>query len=131
VQFAGRVETRGDYLGAADVFVLPALAEGMSNALLEAMAHGVPQVVSDVSGNADLVVEGGPGGFTVRPRTPTRSARALKAALGSPRDTLAAMGDASRQRVREVCAIDTVAARHADALPIPHIPDRRPMPHAA
>jgi glycosyltransferase involved in cell wall biosynthesis len=113
VQFAGRVDSVGDYLDAADVFVLPALAEGMSNALLEAMAHGVPQVVSDVSGNADLVVERETGWLYGPPEDAGALARALKAALGSPRDTLTAMRDASRQRVREVCAIDTVAARHA------------------
>lgn len=44
---------------AADVFLLPSHREGMSLALLEAMAHGLPPVVADGSGNAETVGEAG------------------------------------------------------------------------
>lgn len=57
VRFVGCIppsEVRG-YLGAADLFVLPSVTEGMSNALLEAMAAGLPCVVSDTPGNRVLV----------------------------------------------------------------------------
>lgn len=43
------------WLGAADCFVLPSLAEGRSNATLEAMACGVPVVVSDLPFNTEFV----------------------------------------------------------------------------
>lgn len=46
------------FLRAADVFVLPSLREGLSNALLEAMATGLPCVVSDVPGNSEVVTDG-------------------------------------------------------------------------
>jgi glycosyltransferase involved in cell wall biosynthesis len=49
-----RDDVRPDLRG-ADVFVLPSHAEGLSNALLEAMAHGLPVVVSNVPGNVDVV----------------------------------------------------------------------------
>ena len=42
VQFTGGVDDPADYLRAADVFVLPSVAEGMSNSLLEAMATALP-----------------------------------------------------------------------------------------
>lgn len=45
-------------LAAMDVFVLPSLAEGVSNTVLEAMASGLPIVATAVGGNVELVEEG-------------------------------------------------------------------------
>jgi glycosyltransferase involved in cell wall biosynthesis len=44
-----------DSLQAGDVFVLPSLNEGMSNAVLEAMACGLPIIATDVGGSRELV----------------------------------------------------------------------------
>lgn len=46
---------------AADVFVLPSISEGLSNALLEAMASGVAVLASRVGGTAEAVKDGGAG----------------------------------------------------------------------
>ncbi len=113
VRFAGRVDTVGTYLDAADLFVLPARAEGMSNALLEAMAHGVPQVVSAVSGNTDLVIDGHTGWLYAPPEDAGALAHALAEALACPPERLAAMARASRERVRSGFSMDAVADRHA------------------
>lgn len=47
-----------------DVFVLPSLAEGISNTILESMASGVPVIATAVGGNAELVNEGESGYIT-------------------------------------------------------------------
>lgn len=53
-------------LMASDVFVFPSLQEGLPVSQMEAMAAGLPCVVSDVRGNADLI-QNGEGGFLRKP----------------------------------------------------------------
>jgi len=61
VEFRGQVEDVNSLLDHSDMFVLPSLSEGISNALLEAMAHGLPCVVTDIPGNHDLIRDGDNG----------------------------------------------------------------------
>ena len=63
-------------LRAMDVFVLPSLAEGSSNTILEAMASGLPVVATRVGGNGELV-QSGWNGTLVPPRAPAMLADAL------------------------------------------------------
>jgi sugar transferase (PEP-CTERM/EpsH1 system associated) len=50
-------------LNSMDIFVLPSISEGMSNTILEAMATGLPVVVSRAGGNPELVDNGSVGGL--------------------------------------------------------------------
>jgi len=66
VHFLGFRRDVAQLLAASDVFVFPSWQEGLPVSQMEAMAAGLPCVVSDVRGNADLV-QTGEGGFLRRP----------------------------------------------------------------
>lgn len=79
--------------------VLPSLSEGLSNALLESMAAGIPVVATRVGGNPELV-EDGTTGLLVPTRDHQALAGAISLLLGNP-DLAERMGAAARQRVAE------------------------------
>jgi sugar transferase (PEP-CTERM/EpsH1 system associated) len=61
VSFIGSSNRVPELLRALDIYVLPSLNEGISNSLLEAMASGLPVVVTAVGGNSEVVIEGESG----------------------------------------------------------------------
>ena len=76
VSFPGFCEDVFSVLLTADVFVLPSLHESSPNALIEAMAVGMPCVASDVGGIVDLI-EDEKNGLRVPPEDPEALASAL------------------------------------------------------
>jgi glycosyltransferase involved in cell wall biosynthesis len=86
-----------DVMRALDCFVLPSLAEGISNTILEAMACSLPVVATSVGGNVELVVDGLTGAL-VASGDVDAMARALIALAQEPRRA-ALMGQAGRERV--------------------------------
>jgi len=55
VRFAGKVSNVKEYYDMSDIFVLPSISEGLSNALLEAMSSGMAVVASNVGGNKEII----------------------------------------------------------------------------
>ena len=55
VRFAGKVSNVKEYYDISDIFVLPSISEGLSNALLEAMSSGMAVVASNVGGNKEII----------------------------------------------------------------------------
>jgi glycosyltransferase involved in cell wall biosynthesis len=97
VRFLGAVPHAARLLPRFDVFVLSSVLEGMSNALLEAMAAGRPVVATRVGGNPELVVDGQTG-LLVPPRDAQALADAVIALLRD-RQLARRMGEAGRRRV--------------------------------
>lgn len=93
-----------DFLRAADLFVHPSHQEGFSNAILEAMAAGLPVVACDVGGNPEAVVDGVTGRL-VPPRDPTALATAMEEILADPAKRRS-MGEAGRRRATEQFSLD-------------------------
>jgi sugar transferase (PEP-CTERM/EpsH1 system associated) len=58
IHLLGQRDDVADILRTMDIFVLPSRSEGMCNALLEAMATGLPIVATAVGGNTELVQDG-------------------------------------------------------------------------
>lgn len=85
------------WLSSLDAFVLPSAWEGLPNALLEAMALGLPVVASRVDGVPE-VVEDGVNGLLVPPRDPVALAKKL-ADLCSDAGARARMGEAAKQTI--------------------------------
>ena len=98
-----------DYYAAADIFVLPSQREGMSNALLEAMASGLA-VISTTVGAAEEMIEDGGRGLLV----PPRDVEALRVALMrllSNAELRKSCGEAAARYVEETFAIARVIDR--------------------
>jgi glycosyltransferase involved in cell wall biosynthesis len=108
VRFPGSRADVADLLRASDLFVHPSHEEGFSNAILEAMAAGLPVVASDVGGNREAVLDGETGRLV-----PAGAPAALAAALG---ELLAddrmrkAMGESGRKRATERFSLDRMVA---------------------
>ncbi len=97
VTFAGHVSRVARVYRALDVAVLPSLSEGMPNAALEAMLHGLPVVASHVGGVPE-VVRDGETGLLVPPGDETQLAAAL-VALCADVERRKALGARGRERV--------------------------------
>jgi glycosyltransferase involved in cell wall biosynthesis len=99
-----------ELLRGADLFVLPSREEGMSIALLEAMALGIPIVASSIPGNAFLIRDGEHGRLAP-PNDPYRLAQVIIEQWLAP-VSADQMGQAARRRVQAEFSIEGVAHKH-------------------
>ena len=98
-----------DAYRSSDVFVLPSLNEGMSNAVLEAMAAGLPIITTDTGGSVELIKG---NGFIVEKKDTQSIVRAIQAFLNS-RELIVEMGQHSR-KIAENLGWNNIARAYYD-----------------
>ena len=108
----GERDDVADVMRGLGCFVLPSLAEGVSNTLLEAMATGLPVIATQVGGNAELVDHGRTGELV-----PADDVEALAQALvrmAADAARAAGMGQAGRAEVERRFSLQAMVAAYRD-----------------
>ena len=112
VVLAGVFDNVDELLTAADLFVLPSLEEGMSLAMLEAMATGLPIVATDIPGNREIVTHGEHG--LLVPPTDVHSLSTAIERLLDDRRLAARLANAARDRARQHFSVAETVDRHLE-----------------
>ncbi|MEZ5853630.1 MAG: glycosyltransferase [Hyphomicrobiaceae bacterium] len=110
VIFAGVRRDVADLLHASDLSILASHEEGFSNAVIEAMAAGLPLIVTDVGGNGEAVIDG-QHGLVVPARNPERLGEAIVRLFGDG-DLRQQMGSAAGERARTTFSMDACVDRY-------------------
>ena len=110
VTLAGFREDLDDHVGCFDIFVHPALAEGLGVAALKAAAAGVPVVGFDAGGLGEAVIHGETG--ILVPPEDTGALREAIAALMDDESLRTRLGGAGRKRMQQDFSIATMATMH-------------------
>ena len=93
------------FMRTLDVFVLPSFAEGTSKSVIEAMAHGLPIITTDVGGSPDLLTPD--AGILIPPGDSAALAGAMQCLASDPA-LRKRMGEAARDRYLKLFTPDAV-----------------------
>jgi glycosyltransferase involved in cell wall biosynthesis len=108
--FPGAVQNVNEYLRASDIFILPSAAEGLSNALLEAMACGAPVIATHIGGTEE-VIRDGVNGLLVEPENPEDLARAILTLL-KDKAHARRLGRNARKTIETGYSLDRISQRY-------------------
>jgi len=109
VTFSGFIKNPYPYLKYADLFVLSSRFEGLSNALLEALACGVTIVATDAPGGTTDVIEDAVNGWLVKSEDIGALADGIKIALSNP---LTLTGNRLLEHVENQFGIQTIISQY-------------------
>lgn len=99
-----------EILSISDIFVLPSLYEGLPISLLEAMASGVPAVVTNVGSNPEVITDG-VNGFMVPPKDSLLLAQRIKDLLADPLKANT-MGSEGQKTIKESFNMARLVEKH-------------------
>ena len=123
VRFLGRRSDIDRLLNAADFFVLPSDIEGLPLSILEAMAHGLPIVASQVGGVPEIIDHDG-NGLLVPAGDSAALAAAIRRVVTDPM-LRRRLGDAARERANTAFSLSTMV-RNYDQVYDGAVAGRRP-----
>ncbi|HAI98190.1 TPA: hypothetical protein DCL30_01440 [Candidatus Peribacteria bacterium] len=118
VTFTGLKQDVKPILQSTDIFVLPSYSEGLSNALMEAMANGCTCIATEVGGNRFLI-QNGVTGFLYPPGDRAALASHIRRLIEdmAKRRT---MGEAARKRIEEQFSWKVIGQKYLDLFQIAH-----------
>ncbi|GAA0432393.1 glycosyl transferase family 1 [Acrocarpospora corrugata] len=108
-RFLGAVADVRPLLARADAVVLPSLVEGLSNAVMEAMAAGRPVIATAVGGTPELLGGSPRRGLLVPPKSPEALAQAINEVLGGEHPGL---GETARTWALSTLGTDQLVSEH-------------------
>jgi len=112
VWLPGKRDDIADIMRCLDIFVLPSVAEGISNTILEAMATGLPIIATNVGGNPELVIEAETGSL-VEKQNPTMMAKCLLNYINN--NTMRNQrGHSARKRIEEQFSLNKMVASYLE-----------------
>jgi glycosyltransferase involved in cell wall biosynthesis len=114
IQFRGQTDRPFDILRGADLFVMSSHAEGFPNALVEAMACGLPVISTRFGGAINDIIQEGVNGLLVPPGDPAALAEALVRLMNDPAERASLSGRASE--VVERFSTERVISMWEDAI---------------
>lgn len=110
VWFAGARDDVPEILQALDLYVLSSMREGISNSILEAMATGLPMIVTGVGGNPELVLDGQTG-IIVPAEDSVALADAIQEYFHTP-EKVVSYGKSGRKRIETEFSIDAMVKNY-------------------
>ena len=110
VTFIERTHQIEKYLRLSDIFVLPTLREGLPNVLLEAMATGLPSIITNLPGVTDWIVEDSKTGVLLSPPSKDKLVHELEDLIadGAGRQEI---GRAAREFIEHNFSAPTMASK--------------------
>ncbi len=118
VKFLGIRHDIPALLSMADLFIFPSRFEGMPNAVLEAMSHGLPVIATVVQG-VDEIIRNGENGLLVSVEDPSALSSAILHLLNDP-DERQRLGRSARSTIAAEYTVDKMCERYQELLTANH-----------